>query len=418
MDPRNQMFNPQPMGPYHFYGPPPGTEGFIALPPPAPSGPPNPTPAIPPRSPRVSSPSPSPVKPAKRPRGRPRKSRDDAATAAKAATVKAKVAATKAKGNKSKVKTSSEKEKENQPVTPIEVDDSSDSEVEGASKGQWKHPERSKVFTFILAFDDNGNKRFEQLKKNPSYVFKRAEELLFPGGKRSKKSIQNMWGRSLETFGWIRAFEGFTGNGGGDPDSEDPTAVLAYRLKGARSASVAVGSLKPETITLWEDQGWLDLFNARYSKNPKVARAVVRNSAAAISDIEDDDVAILSQNSDDNINPLLRGEPKTPAPRKNATAIVSERKHTPASQLRTQATSSFGNIGEFMKIKMASEEKKSKAIDARLELDRLKLELEQARVKTEEDRSRADMARTVLSAPGVSDEVKNAANAFLLNLFK
>ncbi|KAJ7756711.1 hypothetical protein B0H16DRAFT_1721767 [Mycena metata] len=286
------MFTPQPMGTYHFYGPAPGSEGFVPLPTSAPSGPPHPTPSSPVRpspvpspvkrprgrppkiraaaataatgSSPVPSPSPSPVK---RPRGRPPKDRAAAATAAKVATAKTKVATSKAKAKKSKAKTSSKNEKENQPVAPIEVDDSSDSEVEG--KIPWKHEEKSKLFTWMLAFDDNGNKRFEQLKKNPARVFKRAEEVLFPG-KRTKKSIQNIWSRSLETYGWIRAFEGFTGNGGGDPDSDNPTAVLAYRLKGARTASVAIGNLKPETITVWEAQGWLELFGALSRLDPNL----------------------------------------------------------------------------------------------------------------------------------------------------
>ncbi|KAJ7742545.1 hypothetical protein B0H16DRAFT_1693734 [Mycena metata] len=290
MDPQNPTYyfpSGPPVPPYQFYGAPPapyygpapGDMGFDR---------PHPAPSAPTEHARSRSPdlAPSPAKaPVKRGRGRPpgsgKKKKVAAKTAAKVAVVKSKAPSVK-QAKKSK---KTDEEKENQ--VPIDIDDS-DSEAEGGNKyTHWADSEKTDVFSFILAFDDTGNHRFEQLKKNPARVFKRASEILFPAGNRSVKSIQNLWTRSMDTYTWIRAFEGFTGNGGGDPDSEDPTAILAHRLVAARKASLSVGKLKAETIVLWEQQGWLELSNGRYGNNAKVTRTVVRNSASAISDIED-----------------------------------------------------------------------------------------------------------------------------------
>jgi len=202
----------------------------------------------------------------------------------------------------------------------------------------------------------------------------------------------------------MRAFDGFTGNGGGDADSDDPTAILKSKLGAARKASLPIGSLKPATIMEWEKNGWSDLFNNRFGASAKVSREVVRNSATAISDLDDDS----GDDSDVNIHPeLCKPVPRAP---QTPAATVSEPKHTPSSTFRKQVTSSFGNLGELMKMKMVAEEKKASVLDARLNLEREKLEMDKAKGKVE-------MAHTVLSTPGASDQVKEAANAWLLTLF-
>ncbi|KAJ7728388.1 hypothetical protein B0H16DRAFT_1589169 [Mycena metata] len=218
--------------------------------------------------------------------------------------VKAPVAVVKSKAPSVKQAKKSKKiheEKENQ--VPIEIDDS-DSEAEGGNKyTHWANSEKTDVFSFVLAFDDTGNHRFEQLKKNPARVLKRASEILFPAGNRSAKSIQNLWTRSTDTYTWIRTFEGFTGDGGGDPNSEDVTAILAHRLKATRTAALTIDKLKPETIILWEKEGW-------YGNNAKVTRTVVRNSSSTISDIdEDDDDVPLSLSGSTHLPPTFALRP-------------------------------------------------------------------------------------------------------------
>ncbi|KAJ7663567.1 hypothetical protein B0H17DRAFT_1211578 [Mycena rosella] len=360
----------------------------------------------------TGSASPPPVK---RGRGRPAGSKNKPKSLPPTNSAPKPAKATKATTKKPKKK---KKTDENVPPPTIELSDSED-EIEKTSDGKIRHwitVEKTSFFQFVLGQDEVGDKRFEQHKTNPGHVYKRASELLFEGS-RSAASIKSLWTRSLETFTWMLAFDSFTGNGGGDADSDDPAAVLKGRLVDARKAGLHLGSLKPATIMEWENNGWWDLFNERLGNSAKVSREIVRNSASAISGLEDNPDNDDSD-SESNIHPDLRAEsdlgtvaasqappaPKTPA------ATVSEPKYTPMSNFRKQASSSFGNLGEFMKMRMASEEKKASALDAKLALEREKLELDKVKAKVE-------MAANVFTMEGVSDEVKNAANAYLRSVF-
>ncbi|KAF7362661.1 hypothetical protein MVEN_00615400 [Mycena venus] len=359
--------------------------------------------------------------PKKRGRGRPplgnKKTTAQAnAVGRPAAKAAAKAVKTKSKGSHRK---QNKKEQENEPnkdTTSIETFDS-DSEIDDGGRTQWSTTEKTSFFKWLLG--PESDYRFDQHKKNPKHVYKRASEELFHN-ERTMKAVRSLYQRSLATFGYILAFESFTGNGGGDPDSDDPTAILKHKLEGARKAGLPIGTLKAEVIETWEQNGWRDLFNERLGANAKVSRPVVRNSASALSDADEDD----DDQSYGNIDPLLLDEdrktspaPRTPASRKPA-AIVSEPKFTPASRFRTQTSNSLGNMAEFMKIKIASEEKKAKAMEDKLDLDKAKLELEKKRVEIDTQKGKVEMAHTVLEMEGATPEVKNAANAYLLTLFQ
>ncbi|KAJ7123904.1 hypothetical protein C8R46DRAFT_1237967 [Mycena filopes] len=349
----------------------------------------------------------------KRPRGRPPKPKPAEGTLIKSPPKRrgrppgsgTKAAKAKAPSNKKP----SKDEKENIPP-PIDIVDSDD-EIERTPEGKIKHwntPERNGFYQFLLGDSDDAEKRFQMHSVHPARVYKKASDVVFHGS-RSPGSIKSMWERSFNTFVWMRAFEKFTGNGGGDADNDDPEAILRKKLSAAWQAGLSLGSLKPATITEWETNGWFDLFNNRLGTSAKVTREVVRSSASVISDLDDNlDNDIKSDSDDDiNIHSDLRKAPTAP---KTPSATVSEPKHTPSSTFRKQATSSLGSIGEFMKMKMVAEEKKTGVLEAKLELEREKLELEKSQKKLE-------MAQSVLAMPGASAEVKEAANTFMLKLF-
>jgi hypothetical protein len=212
----------------------------------------------------------------KRRPGRPRGS-----NAVKNHNVAAKVAA-KAPAKTKKRKDSGNEENIPPPLldaSPIDIIDS-DSEIDDDTGGRklWTDPEKTDFFKFILGPGAAGDHRFEQHKKNPVHVYKRvrsrfrlyhshanrsqASEMVF-NNKRSHKAIAGLWKRSIETYAYIKAFESFTGNGGGDPDCDDPEGILKSKLEGARKAGLAVGTLKPAVITTWEANGWLKLFSDR-----------------------------------------------------------------------------------------------------------------------------------------------------------
>ncbi|KAJ7936945.1 hypothetical protein B0H13DRAFT_1853013 [Mycena leptocephala] len=310
----------------------------------------------------TTSPSPSKSLPKKRGPGRPRKNSIVRTTTKSVPAAEKAAKATTAKNN-AKCHAKKNADKENQPITgpqvPINISDS-DSETEDGGRKQWFDMEKTMFFTWLLGSDAEANQRFEQHKKNPPCVQK--------------------------------AFEFFTGKGGGDPDSDEPAAILKQKLDGARKAGLAVGTLKPSVIELWDKNGWRDLFNGRLGASAKVSREVVRNSTCALSDVEEE--------YDNTIDPLLFNEdgashhaPKTPAPAKDPATVVSEPKFMPSSKFRTQASNWLGNMGEFMKIKMLSERKKSKAMEAKLELDKAKLELEKRRVEVDTQKGKVEMAR-------------------------
>ncbi|KAJ7027504.1 hypothetical protein C8F04DRAFT_89707 [Mycena alexandri] len=342
--------------------------------------------------------------PVKRPRGRPRGSKNKTTMAATAPkpTPKAPTQSTK-KTTTTKSTQKNKANRENIPPPPVFLLESSDDEIEKTEDGklrQWQPSEKTRAFDFILGAE--ADRRFEQHKVNPGHVYKRLSELVF-GGARSSASVKSMYTRALTTFAWIRAFLEFTGNGGGDGDSDDDAeAILTRRLVAARESGLPLGDLKPATIDEWEKNGWTDLFMGRLGGSAKVMRKVVRSSAAAISDLDDDGDS--DKEAEGNIHPSLQ---KT---KHSAAAIVTEPKHTPASAFRKQVGQSFSGLGDFMKIKAAAEEKKAAVLDARLAFDREKLELEKARGKV-------DMAQKVLAMAGASDQVRDAANAFLLTLF-
>ncbi|KAK6993040.1 hypothetical protein R3P38DRAFT_2801014 [Favolaschia claudopus] len=409
---------------YSPYPPPPSMGGptYVSGPTyqhpecPSPSPAPNSRPAAPlqPTQPTVP---PSP--PQKRPVGRPRKDGTKPGNAKGGKAAAAKAAKAKADGKKRARRATNAKE--NEPVsdpiivdnpqpltrttpTPIDISDddsdSSDNEEESGRK-RWSAGEKTLFFDWLLGPDSQAEHRFAQHKKNPAHVYRKASVELF-SGKRSDKSVGGMWQRALATFGYIVALESFTGNGGGDPDLDDPAAILGKKLDAARNAGLVVGTLKPSVVELWEKKGWRDLFTQRFGANAKVARPVIRSSAAPLSDVDDDE---------ENVDPVLLAEerkaggvPKTPAV-KNPATVVSETKFTPASKFRTQVNNSLGNMSELVKVKMAAEEKKSRALEAKLELEKEKLDLEKKRMEIDNNKGKVDMARTSLSAGHASTTV-------------
>ncbi|KAJ7330890.1 hypothetical protein DFH08DRAFT_940180 [Mycena albidolilacea] len=358
--------------------------------------------------------------PPKRPRGRPRGSTNRASgisTAPKATKASKPKAAPKSKTRPAAAPTSPEASKENIPpvVAPnlpppvYELSDDDDDDVKGDGGKRWPDPERGRFFDFLLADTPEGDKRFKQHQTNPGHVYSRASTILY-NSLRSAASIKAMYGRAIDTFTWMSAFNDFTGNGGGDADYDDPEAILKSKLKAACASGQHLGSLKPATITEREDRGWYELFWSRLGTSSKVARTVVRSSASALSDLDND--SDIEHSSDANIDPALREQSRT-----TPASQVSEPKHVPSSSLRKQANVSFSSMGDLVKMKMKSEENKANALEAKLAIEREKLDLEKARVELDKAKGKVEMARMVLEMNGVDDEVKGAANEFLKTLF-
>ncbi|KAK7016089.1 hypothetical protein R3P38DRAFT_2786465 [Favolaschia claudopus] len=174
----------------------------------------------------------------------------------------------------------------------------------------------------------------------------------------------------------------------GRSDKPRPLSLVQGRNNFEVSELVFNGERTPSSVKSMfarsvETFGWIRI---RYQK---VARKTARNSASALSDCEEDA-------SDDDSDRKDRKDSKPAAQVPN----------TPASTVGA----SLGNIGDFMKVKLEAEEKKADVLEAKLKLEREKFENDKIRGKV-------DMANHVLNSTGASEQVKDAANAFLLQLF-
>ncbi|KAK1229573.1 hypothetical protein PQX77_007358 [Marasmius sp. AFHP31] len=304
----------------------------------------------------------------------------------------------------------------------------------------WKEHETTSLFQNL--FGPDADRIFQTLLTNPQRVFDEISPLV-GGGTFTASACKSKYERSRTIYGWIKEFEKFTGGGGdGDHEDEDGVGVPASygrRLDGAKKKQFAVGNLTAAVIYQWETNGWTDLWNSRFGKAPNISRVVVRNSDEPVSDWEDEGG---SQHALDNGSPppststpeQARHDsgvnspaptavpPPTPTP-KSTSGTVSEPKSTPrrSTSFQESASQSLQNVNKFIDLKTKGEERRLDVIEAQLDLnrkreDRLEREAE-ARKEIEVRAQKVQMATTVLGNDHVSEEVKVAANKFLMDYF-
>ena len=88
----------------------------------------------------------------------------------------------------------------------------------------------------------------------------------------------------------------------------------------------------------------------------------------------------------------------------SASHIVSEPKHTPATQFRASTASSLASVGTYLEQKMAFE--------------RERLEESKKKRAAEVRREKLDMAKTILATPDADDNMKAAAKKVLLDFLQ
>ncbi|KAJ8088552.1 hypothetical protein PM082_022625 [Marasmius tenuissimus] len=318
------------------------------------------------------------------------------------------------------------------------------------SRHLWKDHETSSLFQNLLGPD--ADKVFQTLLTNPQRAFDQISSLV-AGGTFSASACKGKYERSRTVYGWIREFEKFTGGGGdGDHEDEDGAGIIASygrRLEAAKQQQKAVGNLTPAVICQWESNGWMDPWNSRFAKAPNITRVIVRNSDEPVSDWEDDrglqvqpdltdDDACTPAQSIDDASPVREDivddgadsatstttvkPPTTPAP-KSTSGTVTEPKSTPrrSTSFQESASQSLNNVNKFIDLKTKGEERRLGVIEAQLDLnrkreDRLEREAE-ARKETEVRAQKVQMATSVLGNAHVSEEVKAAANKYLMDFF-
>lgn len=96
------------------------------------------------------------------------------------------------------------------------------------------------------------------------------------GGTRTESAVKGQYERARQMYSWIKEYNRFTGNGGGDgdevassnDDDGDDGEVLrismsSRKIVAARKAGKSLGSLTAKVVIEWEDQGWFDLFDGK-----------------------------------------------------------------------------------------------------------------------------------------------------------
>ena len=166
----------------------------------------------------------------------------------------------------------------------------------------------------------------------------------------------------------------------------------------------------------------ISLRHTRYKSNPKVRRKKTRHSNMPLSSDNEQD----TMGDRDNSGVPGQVNAGTPSDR----GSVSEPKYSPslspAKKSRSEAAQSMASIGSYLKDKVASDrEVQAQMVEvrkAKLELDRRAADRadEELRMRREqhEKQSHATLAREVLQADGASEQLRNAAEAYLMKLFE
>ncbi|KAJ7312840.1 hypothetical protein DFH08DRAFT_821687 [Mycena albidolilacea] len=269
------------------------------------------------------------------------------------------------------------------PSPPVyELSDNNDDNVKADGGKCWPNPVHGHFFHFLLADMPEGAKCFKQHQTNPGHVYSQA-----------------MYGRTIDTFTWMRAFNDFTGNGGGNTNCNNPEAILKSKLKAARAGSQHLRSRSQRPLPNGRIVGGMNysgviLEQARRLHTPSF-KALPLPSLTSTTTVLSSTVLML----------IL-----TPC-------FVSEPKHVPSSSLRKQANILFSSMGDLVKIKMKSKENKVNALEKKLAIEQEKLDLEKVRVELDKTKGKVKMVWMLLEMNGVDDEVKGAANEFLKTLF-
>ncbi|KAJ3717180.1 hypothetical protein C8R42DRAFT_678152 [Lentinula raphanica] len=150
--------------------------------------------------------------------------------------------------------------------------------------GHWKPQEKTQLFGFILGPESDST--FEKFQVHPKAVYKLAAAFVKT---RDHNACEGIFTRSMKVYRGIRALEKFTG-GGGDGDEDDENEVFQRKRKRALDAGESeVEGLTFAKVKEWRDNGWYQLFDDRYGKNPKTERTLNINSATPISPLKLED---------------------------------------------------------------------------------------------------------------------------------
>ncbi|KIJ66686.1 hypothetical protein HYDPIDRAFT_85048 [Hydnomerulius pinastri MD-312] len=340
-----------------------------------------------------------------------------------------------------------------------------DSDPTHGSK-HWTEDEKTKLFTWLMGPGED--EHWNALRTTKNSCFRECAVEVF-GGKKTYQALKGCYERNFNLFKQIYSFESFhlhAGNGPVHSISEgDRLREYERRIQLARKGGCDVGNLNARTIDHWHRTGWYTLFYRRWNGDPATTRTSTRHGVngvpgpggTGIEEVDDDDNPLdisdpvpdstphtrtpsysQSNNSQTSNGPGLlaadAGSSSSPS-----RAVISNQHQHPVSPQPDQSLVNFAVPQNMMaaclqllqaqsqhsKLKLdylrRREEREEKESSARQEIERLRLEREQAEWEHNKEsikvKQRAQLATELLGNPVVDGSVRQAAVDYLKKLF-
>ncbi|KAJ3751809.1 hypothetical protein EV360DRAFT_89351 [Lentinula raphanica] len=295
--------------------------------------------------------------------------------------------------------------------------------------GHWKPQEKNSavwVKRFILGPESDST--FEKFQVHPKAVYKLAAAFVKT---RDHNACEGIFTRSMKVYRGIQVLEKFTG-GGGDGDEDDENEVFQRKRKRALDAGKSeVEGLTFAKVKEWRDNGWYQLFDDRYGKNPKTERTLNINSATPISPLKLEDFrsskpipsrlspTVDLSAADDNDIPI------TPC---KASAFVDltgeadiepkvklERISTPTNNASTSKPASTSHAARVRGQNQEQMSSISTYLNNRVSLDEKKVGLQEMRFKLQQEKEQVERAKALLDQPDLSLSKHRKLQTFIIS---
>ncbi|KAG6332468.1 hypothetical protein ID866_6624 [Astraeus odoratus] len=352
-----------------------------------------------------------------------------------------------------------------------EVEDLGDYDNDPANGSKhWTEEEKTELFQWLMG--DGQDDHWNALRTAKNSCFRKCAAEVF-ASKKTYQALKGCYERNLNLFKSIHAFETFHGRAGNPPvtgiNENDRLREYERRIQLARKGGCEIGNVNARTIDHWHRTGWYDLFFRRWNDDssgtrPSSSRHTANHgpSAATGGDSFDDD-----DPSSDIIEtaPIPPNGPMTQSHTRTPSQPQSMNTHIPAipdillpetrppssgtrlltsSQTSSQVQADLSPVALTVPHHMVSacmqllqaqvqnsktkleylrrrEEREEKESSARREIERLRLEREQAEWEHNKEslkmKQRAQLATEILSNPVVDGSVRQAAMDYLKKLF-
>ncbi|KAF9237605.1 hypothetical protein BU15DRAFT_88618 [Melanogaster broomeanus] len=349
-----------------------------------------------------------------------------------------------------------------------EVGDFDADSVHGSK--HWTEDEKTKLFTWLMGQGED--EHWNALRTAKNSCFRECAVEVF-AGKKTYQALKGCYERNFNLFKQMYAFEAFHAHSGSPPvasvNEGDRLREYERRIQSARKGGCDVGNLNARTIDHWHRIGWYNIFYRRWNGDPATTRTPTRHNgngppssggAGRVEEVDDED------NSLDMSEPPPPPPPPqpqhTPSPSYSQPmssqhftvedhAVVAEagasrspNRSVPSFQkpVSPQPEQSLVNFSipqnlmaaclqvlqaqaQHSKLKLdylrRREEREEKENSARQEMERIRLEREQAEWEHNKEsitiKQRAQLATDLMSNPVVEGSVRQAAVDYLKKLF-